>query len=162
LDRVSSVSRVRFRVSLMVGMRVSVRDMVSYTLESRYKQPLMDYVFLFPKAALYIYSGLSGRWHVERLAENANLYRCRGGDADVQDGGRAAASDRKSWSLMTSSQQRRGSFLYRATSALPVPHAGCESPSSVASLSRNSSFTAPTTGAAAAADSSQSLQLSPQ
>jgi len=73
------------------------------------------------------------------------VYRCR--DGDFQDGG-----DRKSWSLMTSSQ-RRGSFLYRATSTSAVCH-GSESPTSLSALSRNSSFTG--------ASDATSLQLSQQ
>jgi len=85
----------------------------------------------------------------------------RGRCQDVQDGGRV---DRKSWSVMTSSsqqQQRRGSFLYRGSTSPVVAlasHGGRESPSSLASLSRNSSFTGPSNSVADA----QSLQLSPQ
>jgi len=83
------------------------------------------------------------------------LYRYR--DRDSQDGG-----DRRSWSPMTSSwspmtsstSQRRGSFLYRATSTTAVCH-GSESPTSLSGLSRNSSFTG-------AADSASPLQLSQQ
>jgi len=77
---------------------------------------------------------------------------CRCREIDIQDGG-----DRKSWPPMTSSAQRRGSFLYRVqtTSTSSVCH-GTESPTSLSGLSRNSSFTGFTDSL------SPSLQLSQQ